>query len=123
MTTWNDTIKTALLGTNRAELPTLPGNNALGQLLTQLPPQEDAASLLTVAGAVALHQQTGWQPRQTTARGKRPTAGSAALPTAHQLPNRAVAGRITGCLTDRTFDCSGPNKPSLAGIAAAQFAQ
>ncbi|MCB8924695.1 MAG: hypothetical protein H6652_03625 [Ardenticatenaceae bacterium] len=64
MTAWNDTIKTALLGTNRAKLPTLPGNNALGQLLTQLPPQEDAASLLTVAGTVALHQQTGWQPRQ-----------------------------------------------------------
>ncbi len=68
MTAWNETIKTALLGTNRAELPALneivPNHNALGQLLTRLPPQEDAATLLGVAGAVALHQQTGWQPRQ-----------------------------------------------------------
>lgn len=67
MTAWNNTIKTALLGTNRAELPALPQNTPLGQLLTQLPPQEDAAaSLLAVAGTVALHQQTGWQPRQNT---------------------------------------------------------
>ncbi|MFZ1400973.1 MAG: DUF5691 domain-containing protein [Candidatus Promineifilaceae bacterium] len=79
MTAWNDTIKTALLGTNRAELPNLPGRNALGQLLTQLPPQEDAASLLAVAGTVALHQQTGWQPRQNA-----PT--SSAAPSQSDLP-------------------------------------
>lgn len=75
MTAWNDTIKTALLGTNRTELSALPSRNALGQLLTQLPPQEDAASLLAVSGAVALHQQTGWQPRQNA-----PTTRTATRP-------------------------------------------
>ncbi|MCB9009909.1 MAG: hypothetical protein H6656_21490 [Ardenticatenaceae bacterium] len=75
MITWNETIKTALLGTNRAKLAAPPGKAALGQLLNQIPQQDDAAALLAIAGTVALHQQTGWQPQQTT-----PPTANAPLP-------------------------------------------
>ncbi|MEZ4592287.1 MAG: DUF5691 domain-containing protein [Chloroflexota bacterium] len=97
MTAWNDTIKTALLGTNRAELPSLPQHNALGQLLAQLPPQEDAASLLTIAGTVALHQQTGWQPQHqppTTATPIQPDLPVCPPPIAHQL-DQLLEGTIS----------------------------
>ena len=66
MTAWNDLVKTALLGTNRAELPTIPNNTALEQLLNQVAQQDAPATLLAIAGTVALHQQTGWQPKQTS---------------------------------------------------------
>lgn len=65
MTTWDDTVKAALLGTNRAEMPAAPAEGNLGQLLTHLPQQDDAATLLMSAGTMTLHSQTGWQPAAT----------------------------------------------------------
>ncbi|VAW31627.1 FIG01121071: hypothetical protein [hydrothermal vent metagenome] len=71
MTAWNQIVKTALLGTSRADLPSFSsgisdaasiGDAALGKLLNQIPRQEEAAALLSIAGAMALHSQTGWQP-------------------------------------------------------------
>jgi hypothetical protein len=62
MTVWNKVVKTALLGTNRANLPTFASDIPLGKLLNQIPQEEDASALLSIAGAMALHSQTGWQP-------------------------------------------------------------
>ncbi|WP_420644745.1 DUF5691 domain-containing protein [Candidatus Leptofilum sp.] len=64
MIAWQDTVKTALLGTKRAEMPTQADEQPLGQFLAQLPMEEEAATLLAAAGTTALHRQTGWQPRQ-----------------------------------------------------------
>ncbi|WP_420631636.1 DUF5691 domain-containing protein [Candidatus Leptofilum sp.] len=73
MSSWHETVKTALLGTDRAELPVQSSQGALGQFVAQLPGQDAAATLLTVAGAMALHQQTGWQPHQAAPPSPTPT--------------------------------------------------
>ena len=64
MMAWNETVKTALLGTDRADLPTMPTNAALGKMLNQLSQLDDATTLLAIAGATALYEQTGRRPSQ-----------------------------------------------------------
>lgn len=49
---------------NFDQLPPIPQNAALAQLLNQIAQQDDLTALLAIAGTVALHQQTGWQPGQ-----------------------------------------------------------
>ena len=82
MTAWNEMVKTALLGTDRAELPTTPATTPLNQLINQIPRQDDANALLAIAGAVALHTQTGWQPAQGA-----PLPATPHLPSQPACPN------------------------------------
>ena len=91
-THWNDTIKTALLGTNRAELPTFPTNSAREQLLTQFSQEDDAATLLAIAGTIALHSQTGWQPSQSA-----PTAPAHQLPESQPILSTPIASQLERC--------------------------
>lgn len=63
--TWPELVKTALLGTQHAELPVASGATAVDHLIAQLRRHDAAATLLAAAGAVALHQQTGWVPAHT----------------------------------------------------------
>lgn len=65
MSAWDEAVKTALLGTNRGELPQFAASKPLGQMLTRLNQPDDAATLLAIAGTAALHGQTGWLPPQT----------------------------------------------------------
>lgn len=62
---WPELVKTALLGTQHAELPAASGATAVAHLIAQLPRHDAAAALLAAAGAVALHRQTGWVPAHT----------------------------------------------------------
>ena len=49
MTTWNEIVKSALLGTDREALPTLPNEDLLSQFLNQIPDENNAAPLLALS--------------------------------------------------------------------------
>lgn len=93
--TWHETVKTALLGTQHAALPVPIGRTAVDHLIARLPRQDEAAALLAAAGAVALHQQTGWVPSQTSP----PTPGP-------QLPDQPVLPPEIGRQLERLLESS-----------------
>ncbi|MEO1095224.1 MAG: DUF5691 domain-containing protein [Cyanobacteria bacterium J06638_28] len=62
MESWPKLVTTALMGTSR-QAPSAPASEgALKSLVDQLDWHQPERALLGVAGAIALHQQVGWQP-------------------------------------------------------------
>lgn len=64
MEIWPKLVTTALMGTSR-QAPSAPeSEGALKALVDQLDWHQPEQALLGTAGAIALHQQVGWQPAQ-----------------------------------------------------------
>ena len=88
-------MKAALLGTNRAELPAVPVDAALDDVLNQIPRQDPAATLLAIAGTLTLHSQAGWQPPQGATR-----------PPVPALPGEPVCSTSIGSQIDALLEGS-----------------
>ena len=65
MSTWQNLVSTALVGTDRQTPELANAEGALGETVEQLEQQTPEKALLGAASAIALHQQTGWRPIQS----------------------------------------------------------
>ncbi|MFQ5419335.1 MAG: DUF5691 domain-containing protein [Anaerolineae bacterium] len=61
---WQSLVKTALLGTQRAQLPHVTAVSPLTELLAQLDQSDPEAALLNMAAILDLHEQVGQVPAQ-----------------------------------------------------------
>ncbi len=63
MTLWQDTVKTALVGSERQSLAlAFPADSALGRMLSQLEQTPAEPYVLKVAATLALYHQASWTP-------------------------------------------------------------
>ncbi|MCA9925023.1 MAG: hypothetical protein KC421_21760 [Anaerolineales bacterium] len=74
MSLWPAIVKTALLGTERAELPMVTAVSPLTDLLHQIDITDPEAALLAMAGLIDLHEQAGSSPAQTAPLSEQPPA-------------------------------------------------
>src|SRR5579872_2800945 len=56
---WSALVKTALLGTERGELPSVSGESTSGSLVAQIGRQDKEAALLSAASVIHLHVRCG----------------------------------------------------------------